>query len=166
VILNIKAILFSSFLLLCGFSNAIVDTIEKDSKPTGIDRVYVLESINKLRAKGCKCGQEYFPPVPALTWNDVLYKSAFLHAKSMHEEDYFSHISPDGKVIAVLGYGTLWLITNFEFDDFSKGDIHQIDLGLRTQLEAVCFKNQTTLLLSDERAQTTGNNLYEFRIKP
>ena len=75
-------------------------------------------------------------------------------------------ISPDGKVIAVLGYGTLWLITNFEFDDFSKGDIQQIDLELRTQLEAVCFKDQKTLLLSDEKSQLTGNNIYSYKIRP
>lgn len=73
-------------------------------------------------------------------------------------------ISADGKVIAVLGYGILWLITDFELDDFSKGTIQQIDLGLRTQLEAVCFKNKNTLLLSDEKSHGSGGNLYELNI--
>ncbi len=73
-------------------------------------------------------------------------------------------ISPDGKKIALLGYGLLWIITDFSFDDFSKGSIKKIDLDLRTQLEAVCFKNDSTLLLSDERSHTQGGNLYTFDI--
>ena len=73
-------------------------------------------------------------------------------------------ISPDGKTIAVLGYGLLWLITDFEFDNFSKGKVKQIDLELRTQLESVCFKDSNTIFLSDERSQATGNNLYSLKI--
>ncbi len=73
-------------------------------------------------------------------------------------------ISPDGKTIAVLGYGTLWLITDFEFDHFYKGTVKQIDLGLRTQLEAICFIGHDTLLLSDERSHDTGGNLYRLQL--
>lgn len=73
-------------------------------------------------------------------------------------------IAPNGKTIAVLGYGLLWLITDFEFDDFSKGKVKQLDLELRTQLESVCFKDNKTLFLSDERSQATGNNLYQYDI--
>ncbi|UJH66233.1 hypothetical protein [Allomuricauda sp. SCSIO 65647] len=73
-------------------------------------------------------------------------------------------ISPDGKTIAVLGYGTLWLITDFEFDHFYKGSVKQIDLGLRTQLEAICFIGHDTLLLSDERSRATGGNLYRLQL--
>jgi len=74
-------------------------------------------------------------------------------------------ISPDGKIIAVLGYGTLWLITNFGFDDFYKGTIRQIDLGMRTQLEALCFLNKNTLLISDEKSPRGGNNLYRLDLE-
>ena len=75
-----------------------------------------------------------------------------------------AEISDDGKTIAVLGYGTLWLITDFELDDFSKGSIKQIDLKLRTQLESVCFKDANTLLLSDERSRMQGRNLYLLKL--
>lgn len=73
-------------------------------------------------------------------------------------------ISSDGKKIALLGYGLLWVITDFTFDDFSKGSIKKIDLGLRTQLEAVCFKNDSVLFLSDEKSHTQGGNLYTFNL--
>ena len=71
-------------------------------------------------------------------------------------------ISPNGKTIVVLTYGLLWIITDFKFDDFSKGKMQKIDLGIRSQLESVCFKDENTLLLSDERSGNRGDNLYEF----
>jgi len=69
-------------------------------------------------------------------------------------------ISSDGKTIALLTYGYLFILTDFNFDNFSKGKRKQIDLGVRTQLEAVCFLNDSTLLLSDERSHGQGGNLY------
>jgi len=62
---------------------------------------------------------------------------------------------------------SLYLITknrtsDFKLDDFSKGSIKQIDLGIRTQLESVCFLNDSTLLLSDERSNSQGGNLYKL----
>lgn len=69
-------------------------------------------------------------------------------------------ISSDGKTIVLLGYGLLWLISDFKLDDFSKGSLKQIDLGIRTQLESVCFLDEATLLLSDERSHGQGGNLY------
>jgi len=73
-------------------------------------------------------------------------------------------ISPDKKKIVLLGYGTLWLITEFDLPNFSKGTVQFIDLGVRTQLEAVCFKDNTTILLSDEENHNTGQNLYTFKL--
>ena len=108
MILNVKAIVFSVLFVSSWYGNQDRQTGTVDNVHDGIDRVYILESINKLRVRGCRCGREYYPPVPALKWNDKLYRSAFLHAKSMYEDDYFSHISPDGKDVGdrldALGY--------------------------------------------------------------
>ncbi|MBT8292175.1 MAG: hypothetical protein KJN70_02785, partial [Eudoraea sp.] len=71
-------------------------------------------------------------------------------------------ISPDGKTIALLGYGRLWLITNFELSKFFDGELRTIDLGIRTQLESISFLNNKTLLLSDEQLKHRGRNLYSF----
>ena len=71
-------------------------------------------------------------------------------------------ISPDGKTIARLGYGKLWLFTNFDLSNFFEGDLKTIDLGIRTQLESISFLNNKTLLLSDEQLNKTGRNLYSF----
>ena len=74
-------------------------------------------------------------------------------------------ISPDGSKIVLLSYGKLWVFSNFSGDDFTKGDISFINLGATTQLESVCFLNNSTLILSDEKRGETGRNLYSFSLK-
>lgn len=73
-------------------------------------------------------------------------------------------ISPDGKKIALLGYGRLWIFTDFTLPDFTKGQKQSIDLDMDTQLESVIFENNTTLLLSDEHNPSGGGNLYRYQL--
>ncbi len=74
-------------------------------------------------------------------------------------------ISPNGDKIVALSYGKLFVFTEFTWNDFSKGKLQEIDLGARTQLESVCFLNDNTLLISDERSHGTGGNLYSYSLK-
>jgi len=55
-----------------------------------------LDLVNKLRASGCQCGSIQMPAVPALTWNDTLYRAAQKHSDDMVENNYFSHTGKDG----------------------------------------------------------------------
>ena len=68
-------------------------------------------------------------------------------------------ISPDGQKIVLLSYGKLWVFTDFDQNDFTNGKIQFIDLGATTQLEAVCFKDNNTLLLADESADRWWDRL-------
>src|SRR5262249_5991710 len=51
-------------------------------QPSGNTVVYnvhvsvMLQLVNSVRATGCTCGSTPMPAVPALTWNDVLAKTA------------------------------------------------------------------------------------------
>ena len=74
-------------------------------------------------------------------------------------------ISPKGDRIVALSYGKLFIFTDFTWDDFTKGNMQDIDLGARSQLESVCFLNDDTLLISDEKAHSEGGNLYTYSIK-
>ncbi|WP_339667045.1 hypothetical protein [Maribacter arcticus] len=74
-------------------------------------------------------------------------------------------LSPNGDKIVALSYGKLFVFTEFTWNDFSKGKLQEIDLGARTQLESVCFLNDNTLLISDERSHGTGGNLYSYSLK-
>ena len=74
-------------------------------------------------------------------------------------------ISPDEKTIVLIGNGMLWEFTDFTEDNFTKGNIKTVDLGVRTQLESVCFVTNTTLYLADEKSHKTGSNLYVYKLK-
>lgn len=74
-------------------------------------------------------------------------------------------ISPKGDRIVALSYGKLFIFTDFTWDDFTKGNMQEIDLGARSQLESVCFLNDDTLLISDEKSHSEGGNLYTYSIK-
>lgn len=76
-------------------------------------------------------------------------------------------ISQDGTKIVLLGYGKLWVFSEFTWDNFTKGMMQTIDLGATTQLESVSFKpnSNTSLLLTDEERADTGQNLYSYELK-
>ncbi|MGB5402997.1 MAG: hypothetical protein WBN13_03400 [Robiginitalea sp.] len=71
-------------------------------------------------------------------------------------------LSPDGNRLVLLGYGTLWVFEDFRKKGFGKGPTRTIDLGGRTQLEAICFVDNGLLYLADERVFLSGGNLYAF----
>ncbi|WKB83084.1 hypothetical protein QYR09_08575 [Cellulophaga lytica] len=73
-------------------------------------------------------------------------------------------ISPDKKTIVLISNGMLWSFTNFTTDNFTKGTVKAVDLGVRTQLESVCFITNNTLYLADEYHKKTGGNLYVYTL--
>lgn len=74
-------------------------------------------------------------------------------------------ISPDGNTIALLSYGLVFLLTDFELPDLSKASIKTIDLNCQTQIESISFLDDTTLLIADERNKHGGGNLYQYRFQ-
>jgi hypothetical protein len=74
-------------------------------------------------------------------------------------------ISPDGKRVVLLGYGTLWVFSDFNTDDFTSGKLTTINLGVTTQLESVGFLDERTLLLSDEKRGATGRKMYKYSLE-
>ncbi|MCR8558998.1 CAP domain-containing protein [Mucilaginibacter sp. BJC16-A38] len=86
--------LLSFAVLSCIF---ILYSCKKDQAgKSGKIELSMLDSVNKLRSRGCKCGQDSMPPVKKLTWNSVLATAAQAHATDMYTNNYFSHISPAG----------------------------------------------------------------------
>lgn len=73
-------------------------------------------------------------------------------------------ISPDGKTIAILSSSRVYLLSNFSSDDFLNGKTEEFQLPDITQKEGICFKDNQTLLIVDEKDKKTGGNLYEIKI--
>lgn len=76
-------------------------------------------------------------------------------------------ISPDGRSIALLSGNKMWLITDFDGDDFFGGTIREISLGERTQKEAIAFKSNCEIYITDEYWGDTdkGRNLYLLNVE-
>lgn len=73
-------------------------------------------------------------------------------------------ISPDGTKVVLLSHSKIWIFENFSADDFLSGTRTEAELNHYSQKEAICFKNNTTLLIADERVKKTGGKLYEINI--
>ena len=72
--------------------------------------------------------------------------------------------SPDGKTIALIAADKLWLLTDFENDNFPRLNMQMYPLNHFSQKEGISFKDDNTLLIADEKNNKTGGYLYELDI--
>ena len=80
-------------------STSIEDSVNTDktiAAPASLNKALMLQIVNDVRKEGCRCGDTYYNPVAALTWNDQLEAAAYKHSEDMYKKDYFSHIAADG----------------------------------------------------------------------
>lgn len=73
-------------------------------------------------------------------------------------------ISPDASKIVLLAHDKVVLLENFKGDNFLKGKQSELKLGHFSQKEAVCFKNNETLIIADEKTNKIGGNVYEVSL--
>jgi hypothetical protein len=74
-------------------------------------------------------------------------------------------ISKDGKKVVLLNHQAVFVLTDFNGDDFFSGKLKEFPLGHTSQKEGVCFKDDYTLFITDEYSMSTKGNLYAFSIK-
>lgn len=67
-----------------------------DNLMTNWEQTRMLHQVNEVRRSGQRCGDTWYPAVPALKWNDDLEEVASVKSKDMYKKNYFSHVSPDG----------------------------------------------------------------------
>jgi len=77
-----------------------------------LERSIMLDKVNSVRAKGCKCGGKKMAPARKLKWNDKLERSALSHASDMAKYRYFSHYSRRGEDVGkrVDKFNYNWLV--------------------------------------------------------
>ncbi|ASQ90638.1 hypothetical protein CHL67_06600 [Prosthecochloris sp. GSB1] len=71
-------------------------------------------------------------------------------------------MSPDGKILAVLTYNTLWLFHDFRGNDFFGGEKTAVPLEGGGQIESIVFSGYRSLLLVNE----TRNEIFSVIIDP
>ncbi|UKM65790.1 hypothetical protein GSB9_02361 [Flavobacteriaceae bacterium GSB9] len=90
---------------------------------------------------------------------------ADFNLEGKHHKITSADISDDGKTVVLLNHDKLWKITNFESDSFFKGHIKELEFKHDSQKEGVCFKNNKSVYITDERNKSEGGNLYTFSLK-
>lgn len=73
-------------------------------------------------------------------------------------------INAKNREIILLNHDKAIKINNFKNDDFSSGTITLLPFEHESQKEGICYKDDFTLLITDEYANKTGGNLYEFKL--
>ncbi len=73
-------------------------------------------------------------------------------------------ISPDASKVALLTQDKIVLFENFTGNEFLKGTQTQFELNHISQKEAICFKNNETLIITDEKSKKGGGNVYEVSL--
>lgn len=74
-------------------------------------------------------------------------------------------LSPDGSTFVLLSHSRVLLFEDFKGDDFLNGKVSQLELNHYSQKEAVCFKDNNTLLIADEKDKKTGGNIYQVSLE-
>jgi uncharacterized protein YkwD len=129
-----------SFLLLTFFTLALAscklddgtivdDTPDADENitvVTNLDNALILKLINDARIVGCSCGTTIMPPVPAVTWNNLLAKAAAAHSADMNANKFFDHVSTSngtGTAARITETGYKW---KFFAENLASGQIDEI----------------------------------------
>lgn len=73
-------------------------------------------------------------------------------------------ISPDASKVVLLAHDKVVLFENFKGDNFLNGTQSEFKLNHFSQKEAICFKNNETLIIADEKSNKVGGNVYEVSL--
>ena len=71
---------------------------------------------------------------------------------------------PESNTIALLSYDKVWLLSEFTDDAIFDGKIELVELGHQTQKESLCFIDEKTLMIADEKSGFSGGNLYQLKL--
>ncbi|MCK0131707.1 SdiA-regulated domain-containing protein [Flavobacteriaceae bacterium F08102] len=74
-------------------------------------------------------------------------------------------ISDDGKTVIVLNHDNVWKLNNFSGEHFFDGTITEMPFEHSSQKEGICFKNDDSVYITDEKNKSSGGKLYQFSIK-
>ncbi|NMH87261.1 hypothetical protein HHX25_07075 [Flavivirga sp. Y03] len=111
-------------------------------------------------------GKTYLYKIPAKKGNHVAQLvSTFSSCDDVHCWVTSADISNDGKQMVLLTQKSFLVFTDFKSDDFFSGKLRTYNFKNISQKESICFKDNNTVYITDERAHGEGGNLYEFKLK-
>jgi uncharacterized protein YkwD len=88
--------LIFAFLVSCTKSGVMEPAETPSTVPSTVNKTTLLQLVNDVRKKGCQCGDTWYGPASAVSWNAQLEAAAYRHSRDMFEKKYFSHTGTDG----------------------------------------------------------------------
>lgn len=117
--------------------------------------------VTKSRVKNAY-GKTSLYKVPAERGNYIAtYISTYSGCKNHECRITAADISPDKKNVALLTSKAILLFSGFKGDNFLSGNVNEIPLGFVSQKEGICFIDDKTIYVTDERAKGKGGKLYK-----
>lgn len=74
-------------------------------------------------------------------------------------------ISPDASKVLLLCHSKVWLFQNFTLDKFFSGEVSELKLHHYSQKESICFKDNSIVLIADEKNKNSGGFVYETTLE-
>lgn len=102
--------------------------------------------------------------IPNTVGNQVAKFVCDIKFKGKNNRVTGADINEKNREIILLNSDKAIKINNFKNDDFSTGVITLLDFEHDSQKEGICYKDDFTVLITDEYSKKTGGNLYEFKL--
>lgn len=140
----------------------IIFSLPKDMKSKDFEAFFLLNNHFYIFSKENK--SSVLIKVPNKTGKHTAELVTDFNLKGKHHKITSADISDDGKTIVLLNHDKLWKITHFKEDAFFKGTIEKWPFKHDSQKEGICFINNSTVYITDERNKGEGGNLYLFNM--
>jgi hypothetical protein len=141
-------------------AESIEFTLPEKSKPQDFEAFFLLEDHFYIFSKSRKHGKLFKVP-------NHIGKQMASHVTDFNLKGKNNAITAadhyNGQV-ALLNHDKVWILSNFKGEDFFNGDIEALDFEHRSQKEGITFKNDSTLIITDEFTDGYGGNIYEFNL--
>lgn len=147
-----------------GHSNADVITFKlpSNTKPEDFESFFLFNNYFYLFSKNSK--KAILIKVPNAIGNHTAELVTDFSLNGKNTKVTSADISEDGKTVVLLNHDKLWKLTNFEADQFFDGTIAALPFDHNSQKEGICFKDNTSVYITDEKDGTQGSNMYVFHL--
>jgi hypothetical protein len=95
------------------------------------------------------------------------HKAVFLkkiNLKAKNSKVTSADISPDGDKIVLLNHNRIWLLEDVEIENFNYSNLTKIEFNHDTQKEGICFSDDYTILITDER-HDDDSFIYTYKLE-
>lgn len=142
----ISFIFLSCFLI---YTSGCSSAQQSSSGSSSADPRDLLQAVNKIRSKGCKCGGINMPPVKPLSWNDRLESAAQGHSNYMNSRKKLSHTgnrnSNPGTRISAAGYKWNFFAENIAMGQQTVAEVMYSWLNSPGHCKNIMNKNATEM---------------------